>query len=116
MKASSLVAASLFAALWLSNASAQQPMGDMKSMGTSPPTTNAEATTSHHATGVVKRVDRNMGLVTPSHEPVKSLNWPAMTMGFLVQRPELFDRLAVGAKVEFDFVQGQKGYVVTAVK
>ena len=41
---------------------------------------------------------------------------PAMTMGFLVKDKMLLDKLAVGKRVDFEFVQGSKGYVVTAVK
>ena len=44
------------------------------------------------------------------------MNWPAMTMGFQVKDKMLFDKLAVGKKVDFEFVHGTKGYVVTAVK
>ena len=39
-----------------------------------------------------------------------------MTMGFQIQDKMLFDKLAVGKKVDFECVQGTKGYVVTAVK
>ena len=35
---------------------------------------------SHQATGVVKRVDPARGVVSLKHDPVKSLNWPGMTM------------------------------------
>jgi Cu(I)/Ag(I) efflux system protein CusF len=45
---------------------------------------------------VVKGVDAANGKVRLAHEPVKSLNWPAMIMGFSVRDPALFDKLAVG--------------------
>ena len=70
----------------------------------------------HQATGVVKKVDAANGKVTLSHEPVKSLNWPAMTMGFSVKDKTLLDKLAVGKKVNVEFVQQGADYVVTAVK
>ena len=70
----------------------------------------------HHATGVVKKLDPKAGVVSVEHEPVKSLNWPAMTMGFHVTDKGLLDKFAVGKKVEFDFEQKSQGYVVTAVK
>ena len=112
----SLTATALFAALSISTASAQ-PMGDMKSMDMGQkPAASAPMAMTHHAVGTVKKIDRNAGLVTVAHEPVKSLNWPAMTMGFQVQDKRLLDRLAVGKKVDFEFVQDTRGYVVTSVR
>ncbi|MDA8254292.1 MAG: copper-binding protein [Betaproteobacteria bacterium] len=70
----------------------------------------------HHAVGVVKALDATAGTVTLAHEPVKSLNWPAMSMSFGVKDKMLFDKLAEGKKVEFEFMKEGKGYVVTAVK
>ena len=105
----------LAAALTTSTAFAQQKMDDMKA--TDPANAKAaEAHATHMATGVVKKKDAKAGLVTLAHEPVKSLNWPAMTMGFQVKDKMLFDKLSVGKTVDFEFTQGSKGYVVTAVK
>jgi len=103
------------AALAASAAFAQQKMDDMKDMDMAKKPA-ASAQTTHTAVGVVKKVDPKAGLVTLAHDPVKSMNWPAMTMGFQVQDKMLFDKLSVGKKVDFEFVQGTKGYVVTAVK
>ena len=94
---------------------AQQKMDDMKGMDA--PKKEAPGTqVAHHATGIVKKVDTQAGIVTLAHEPVPSMKWPAMTMGFQVQEKMLLGKLSVGQKVNFDFVQGPKGYVVTAVK
>ena len=89
--------------------------GDMKGMdmGKKPA---AGAQTAHKATGVVKKVDPKAGTATLAHDPVKSLNWPAMTMGFTVKDKALLDKLQAGKKVEFDFVQQGKDYVITTVK
>jgi Cu(I)/Ag(I) efflux system protein CusF len=106
----------LAAALGASTAFAQQKMDEMKSMDMSKPAASAPAAMSHQATGIVKKFDTKAGLVTLAHEPVKSMNWPAMTMGFQVKDKMLFDKLSVGKKVDFEFVQGSKGYVVTGVK
>jgi len=76
----------------------------------------AGAQTTHKATGVIKKVDPKAGIVTLAHDPVKSLNWPAMTMGFTVKDKALLDKLQAGKKVEFDFVQQGKDYVITTVK
>jgi Cu(I)/Ag(I) efflux system protein CusF len=76
----------------------------------------AGAQTVHKATGVVKKLDSKAGTVTLAHEPVKSLNWPAMTMGFTVKDKALLDNLQPGKKVEIEFVQQAKDYVITSVK
>ena len=96
---------------------AQPKMGEMKVMDmTKKPAASAPMAMSHHATGVVKKVDAKAGLVTLAHEPVKTMNWPAMTMGFMVKDKMLFDKLAIGNKADFEFVQSSKGYLVTSVK
>jgi Cu(I)/Ag(I) efflux system protein CusF len=65
---------------------------------------------------VVKAVDKVNGKVTLAHEPVKTLNWPAMTMKFSVKDTALFDKLPAGQKVEAEFMQQGSNYVVTGVK
>lgn len=88
---------------------------EMKGMSNKPSTSGSEAAT-HKTTAVIKAVDAANGKVKLAHEPVKSLNWPAMTMGFSVKDPALFNKLAVGKKVEVEFVQQGSDYVITAVK
>ncbi len=73
-------------------------------------------TATHKAVGVVKKVDPAKGSVTLAHEPIKSLNWPAMTMEFMVKDKALLDKLTPEKKVEFEFTEDGKGYVITAVK
>lgn len=70
----------------------------------------------HQTTAVVKSVDTTNGKVTLAHDPVKSLNWPAMTMGFAVKDKMLLDQFAVGKKVNVEFIQQGSDYLVTAVK
>ena len=76
----------------------------------------AKVNAAHKATGVVKRVDRDKSAVTLAHDPVASLKWPAMTMSFLVKDKAMLDKLPEGRKVEFEFVQQGKDYVITGVK
>ena len=59
----------------------------------------------HKAVGTVKKVDPKAGTVTFAHEPVRSMNWPAMTMTVKVKDKALFDRLATDKQVEFEFTQ-----------
>ena len=73
-------------------------------------------TMTHKAVAVVKEVDAANGKVTLAHEAVKSLKWPAMTMGFTVKDKVLFERLTVDKKVNVEFKQQGSDYVVTAVK
>ncbi|WP_332700743.1 copper-binding protein [Devosia sp.] len=51
--------------------------------------------------GVVKKVDVKAGTVTLAHDPIKALNWPAMTMPFKVSDKALLAKAAVGSKVRF---------------
>lgn len=70
----------------------------------------------HQTDAVVKKINPASGKVTLAHGPVKSLNWPAMTMSFSVDDNALFDKLAADKKVNIEFIQKGSNYVVTAVK
>jgi Cu(I)/Ag(I) efflux system protein CusF len=86
-----------------------KPM-DMKSTETS------KAGASHTGTGVVQAVDTAKGSVTLDHDPIKSLNWPAMTMGFKVSDPKLLAKLKKGDKIQFTFVQSGRDAVITSIQ
>ena len=70
----------------------------------------------HKGTGVVTSIDRAGGKVTLKHDPIKSLNWPAMTMAFGVKDKAMLDKLAKDKKVEFEFVQQGQQFVITSIK
>jgi Cu(I)/Ag(I) efflux system protein CusF len=70
----------------------------------------------HRATGTVKKVDTTRGSVTLAHEPVPSLKWPAMTMAFTVKDKAAIEKLRPGSKIDFEFVQQGRDYVITQVK
>jgi Cu(I)/Ag(I) efflux system periplasmic protein CusF len=89
---------------------AQMKGMDMKDM----PMKMEKKAGTHKATGVVTKVDKNK--VTIKHEPVASMNWPAMTMAFTVKDKALMGKLKNGQKVDFEFVQEGKDHVVTGVK
>ena len=63
---------------------AQQKMDDMKSMDMAK-NPAAGAQMAHKPTGTVKKIDAKASVVTLARGPVKSINWPAMTMGFKVK-------------------------------
>lgn len=94
---------------------AQTKTDDMKAMDMAKKPA-ATAPMVHKATGTVKKVDAKAGVVTLAHEPIKSLNWPSMTMGFKVKDKMLMDKLTDGKKVQFEFMQEDKDYVITGVK
>ena len=90
---------------------------DMKGMETGKPGATAVAKAPViQASGVVKAANPAKGTVTLAHDPIKSLNWPAMTMAFGVKEPALFDKLPAGKKVSFEFVQQDSANIITAVK
>jgi Cu(I)/Ag(I) efflux system periplasmic protein CusF len=70
--------------------------------------------TAHKATGVVTRKEKDK--VTIKHEPVPSLNWPTMTMSFKVKDKAVMDKIQKDQKVDFEFVQEGRDFVVTGVK
>lgn len=105
----------LAAAVAASSAMAQMNMGDMKSMDMGKKPAAASKQT-HSAKATVKKADSKAGKVTLAHEPVPTLNWPAMSMNFKVQDKALWSKLGEGKKVEVEFVQQGDNYVITKVK
>ncbi len=77
---------------------------------------SAQTEPAARATGVVKSVNAEKGTVTIAHGPVESLKWPAMTMSFKAKDRQMLDTLKPGQKIDFEFVQEGKAYIVTRVK
>lgn len=94
---------------------AQSTMDGMKGMPMDKMAADAKGTV-HKAKGTVTKVDAKAGVVTLSHGPVPTLNWPAMSMGFKVTDQAMLGNLAEGQSVEFEFVKAGKDYVLTAFK
>jgi Cu(I)/Ag(I) efflux system periplasmic protein CusF len=110
-------------ALALASAAALAHAGDMKGMdmkddmkGMDMKSSSKPAKGLHKAVGVVKKVDTKAATVTIAHEPVKSMNWPAMNMTFHVKDKSMLDKLGEGKKVEVEFEQRGKDYVITSAK
>ena len=89
---------------------------DMKGMDMKGTAMDKSATASYKGIGVIKNINGADGTVTLAHEPIKTLNWPAMTMAFKVKDKKLLDNVAPGSKVEFTLVQSGKDYVITSIK
>ena len=115
MKQAALHALVLALVLPATSAMAQQKMDDMKGMDMAAKPA-AGTPMAHKAIGTVEKVDARSGLVTVAHGPVKTMNWSAMTMTFKVKDKALLHKFADGKKVDFEFMQEGKDYVVTAVK
>ena len=71
---------------------------------------------SHQAMGVVKRVDPAKGVVSLKHDPVKSLNWPGMTMDFNVRDPKQLAGVRLNQQVKFEFIEENGRYVITSMR
>lgn len=64
--------------------------------------------TTHHLTeGTIQTIKPDE--ITIAHEPVPSLNWPAMTMGFKSPEKGLPDDLKTGDRVSFSFMKTAQG-------
>lgn len=61
------------------------------------------------ATGQIRSLDPQRGRVTIAHGPVPMMNWPPMTMTFVVREPGLLRGLKAGDRVEFAFEKRQQG-------
>lgn len=110
----SLMLISLLPAATLAVAQGDDMKG-MKGMDMSAQTSAAPKAT-HMAQGIVKAVNIKGGAVTIAHGPVKTLNWPAMTMAFMVHDKALFNKLSVGKEIQFEITPMGQGYMLSAVK
>jgi Cu(I)/Ag(I) efflux system periplasmic protein CusF len=89
-------------------------MKDMPMKGMDMKADRSETKGSHKATGVATKVEKDK--VTIKHGPVPTINWPSMTMAFTVKDRELMDKLSKDKKVDFEFRQEGRDYVVISVK
>ncbi len=92
-------------------AAPEKPMADMKGMSLP-----ASATKTGKGVGVITEIDAARSTVTIKHDPIPSLGWPAMTMGFHAKAPALLKGLKVGQKIGFDANQGNGLPEITAVR
>ena len=63
----------------------------------------------HRGTGKVTSVDPKAGTVEIEHQPIASLNWPAMTMAFQARDRSMLGGLKPGQSVDFELSQGKPG-------
>jgi Cu(I)/Ag(I) efflux system membrane fusion protein len=77
---------------------------------TEPKDAMTASVTMHEATGKVESISAEKIVI--SHGPVQSLNWPAMTMGFNLPRPDAAANLKPGDTVNFRFRQAGGDFIV----
>ncbi len=71
----------------------------------------------HSAAGTLDDADPKTGALLITHEPVPSLNWPAMTMEFKAANDALLKAVKSGEPIRFEFVERGKGeWVVTKME
>ena len=63
------------------------------------------AQTSHLGTGRVIEIDKVNLNVKLTHEAIKSLGWPGMTMDFKVAKAETLDGIKKGDEVNFELIK-----------
>jgi len=98
-----------------SEASLKSALARMEDSGKPAP---AKAAT-HRGTGKVRAVDAASGYLELDHDPIASLQWPKMTMGFVVEDKAQLTPLKKGDLVEFE-LRGQQNkdgdYVIEQVR
>lgn len=96
------------AALPAMAADEQKPHGDGHKMES-----GSEAM--HAGRGKVVSVDAVAGTVKLTHDPIKSLKWPKMTMDFKAHDPAMLKDLKPGAVVDFELMKMGGGYHIMKI-
>ncbi|HLO96621.1 MAG TPA: copper-binding protein, partial [Burkholderiaceae bacterium] len=78
------------------------------------PAAEHAAHASYSAVGTIEEIGRDE--ITLSHGAVEALKWPAMTMGFKLDRPGLAAGLKAKQAVKFSFAKQGDDYVVVAIE
>ena len=91
-----------------------QSMGGMEMKGMD--SKKSAQSVTHKGTGTVQKSDSAGGKVTIAHDPIKSMEWPAMTMSFKLKDKAMLEKVKQGEKIEFSFVHSGKDYVITDIK
>jgi len=66
-------------------------------------------------TGVITSLMIDHGMITMQHDPIESLGWPEMTMDFTTMDGVSLDGLAVGDVVEFELMEMDDKYLISAI-
>jgi len=79
----------------------------------SSPAVQEKTAETHSTTGTVTSVSD--GNVTIAHEPVATLQWPAMTMAFAADDAALLQGIKPGDRVSFAFRQSGNGATLASI-
>lgn len=70
----------------------------------------------HKGQGTINRIDKAASTVNVTHGPIKSLDWPGMTMDFKVRDKAMLDKIGAGMKADFNVAKEPDGtYVITGI-
>ncbi|SFK72481.1 membrane fusion protein, Cu(I)/Ag(I) efflux system [Nitrosomonas aestuarii] len=73
--------------------------------------------TLHRASGSIKSIDWTNATVTIAHDPIASLEWPAMTMDFRVLDPTMLQSIKPGQQIDFGLIEESAGrYAVSRIR
>lgn len=85
-----------------------------------PPAAQTQAPTASQATGtgtgMIERIDREKGIVTIKHGPLRAINVPAMTMSYRVKDKAMLSDLWSPQMVDFELTYDGKIYLITKIK
>lgn len=104
--------ASLLLSLAACDSSPQAQQSDAGAEGASE--ADVKEAQTYSATGTITELKGSD--VTISHDPVAEIGWPAMTMTFRAEQPELLASVRTGDKVSFEFSQAGDGATLTSLK
>lgn len=77
--------------------------------------TTSTAAATHNGHGKVVSVDNQAGTVKLTHDPIKSLKWPKMTMDFKAHDPALLRDLKPGTQVDFELMKMGGAYLIMKI-
>lgn len=106
-------ASALTLSLLLAACGEDQTAAPANRQASQPGTTNGAAETVYSAAGKVTAISGDQ--VTISHGPVEGIGWPAMTMAFQADSPEMTQGVSVGDQVSFAFRQDGSAYTLTSL-
>lgn len=75
----------------------------------------AASAETHAARGKVVSVDEQAGKVKLTHEPIRSLKWPKMTMDFKTHDPTILKSLKPGDQIDFEIMKMEGGYRIVKI-
>lgn len=77
--------------------------------------TETTAAATHAGRGKVNSVNMENGTINMTHDPIKSLKWPKMTMDFKAHDPAILKGLKPGDQVDFELMKMGGGYRIMKI-